>query len=71
MAYNANIESEPASITARTEWAWYIQRPKIKTFILTPSETIINAAVDVSVTVDEEFVIAENMHSGELYSGEV
>lgn len=71
VAYNANIESEPASITARTEWAWYIQRPKIKTFALTPSETIINAAVDVSVTVDEEFVIAENMHSGELYSGEV
>ncbi len=71
VAYNANTESEPASITARTEWAWYIQRPKIKTFTLTPSETTINAAVDVSVTVDEEFVIAENMHSGELFSGEV
>lgn len=71
VAYNANTESDPASITARTEWAWYIQRPKIKTFTLTPSETTINAAVDVSVTVDEEFVIAENMHSGELFSGEV
>lgn len=71
VAYNINTESEPASITARTEWAWYLQRPKIKTFTLTPSETTINAAVDVSVTVDEEFVIAENMHSGELFSGEV
>lgn len=71
VAYNASAESAPASIVAKTEWAWYIQRPKIKTFTLVPSEAVINALVQVSVTVDEEFVIAENMHSGELYSGEV
>lgn len=71
VAYNANTESEPASIKAKTEWAWYIQGPKILSITLSPSQTTINASVDVSVVVDEVLLIAENMHSGELFAGEV
>lgn len=71
VAYAADGEYGAAEIVAETEWAWYIEKPVIKSMTVTPSIATTKASVMVSVTVDEVLLIAENMHSGEIFAGEV
>ena len=70
-AYNANSSSAFAEITARTEWAIYINGAVIERCVLIPNPAQINSKVTLKVFAQDKLIISENNHSGELYAGEV
>ncbi len=72
-AYNSDGESEPATLTAKTEEGYVILKPVIKSASLSATVVNINDKVTVVVAVADEIVILEPefWYSNEVYSGEV
>lgn len=73
IAYNAYGESDPAALTAKTKFAYYVIQPFFHSasFSVNPAE--MNQSTVLTVEVTDEFKILEPdfFYSGEIYSGEV
>lgn len=73
IAYNAGGESDPASLTAKTKFAYYVIQPFFQSasFSVNPADMNGKTVLTVSVTDEMKILEPETWYSGELYSGEV
>lgn len=73
IAYNADGESDPASLTAKTKFAYYVIQPFFQSasFSVNPADMNGKTVLTVSVTDEMKILEPETWYSGELYSGEV
>ena len=72
-AYNDKGDSDPATLTASTEFANYVIKPVIQSAYLSVNPAEMNEQTVLTVDVTDEFMILEQdfFYSGEIYSGEV
>ena len=72
-AYNAEGESDPATVKGKTKEGWAIKLFAVTAASISPNPVSINGKALLSVTVEETIKILEPelWYSGELYSGEV
>lgn len=72
-AYNDKGDSDPATLKAGTEFAYYVIKPVIHSAYLSVNPAEMNEQTVLTVDVTDEFMILEPdfFYSGEIYSGEV
>lgn len=72
-AYNAEGESDPAALTAKTAEGFVVIKPKILSAVFTQNPVDINQQTVLAVEVTEEIKILQPYYyySGDIYSGEV
>ena len=73
IAYNADGESDPAALTAKTKFAYYVIQPFFHSAAFSVNPAEMNQSTVLTVEVTDEFKILEPdfFYSGEIYSGEV
>ena len=73
IAYNADGESDPAALTAKTKFAYYVIQPFFHSAAFSVNPAEMNQSTVLTFEVTDEFKILEPdfFYSGEIYSGEV
>lgn len=73
IAYNEDGESDPATLTAETAFAYYVVQPVFQSASFSVNPADMNTSTVLTVTVTDEFMILEPdfWYSDETYSGEV